>query len=115
MSRAYACLIAQTPGNGHSALVDVYNATNNSWTRFPNGLGLARRELAAASLPSGLVFFAGGWNQGPPAIFSADVDMYNATSNNWTHFPAQLGQARYSLAAASLPSGLVFFAGGFSE
>ena len=114
MSRAYACLIAQTPGNGHSALVDVYNATSNSWIQFPNGLGIARRELAAASLPSGLVFFAGGWNQGK-SYFSADVDMYNATSNNWTHFPAQLGQARYILAAASLPSGLVFFAGGISE
>ena len=95
--------------------MDVYNATSNSWIRFPNGLGIARRELAAASLPSGLVFFAGGWNQGPPYYFSADVDMYNATNNNWTHFPAKLGQARYSLAAASLPSGLVFFAGGFSE
>jgi hypothetical protein len=91
--------------------VDVYNATSNSWIRFPNGLGIARRELAAASLPSGLVFFAGGVG----VDFSADVDMYNATSNNWTHFPAQLGQARYGLAAASLPSGLVFFAGGIRE
>ena len=38
----------------------MYNATSNSWTRFPNGLGQARHFLAAASLPSGLVFFAGG-------------------------------------------------------
>ena len=45
----------------NSAYVDMYNATNNSWTRFPNGLGLARFGLAAASLPSGLVFFAGGY------------------------------------------------------
>ena len=94
--------------------MDVYNATSNSWIRFPNGLGIARGLLAAASLPSGLVFFAGGYNQNA-AIFSADVDMYNATSNKWTHFPAQLGQGRYRLAAASLPSGLVFFAGGYSE
>ena len=115
MSRAYACLIDPAARGGHSAYVDVYNATSNSWIRFPNGLGIARRELAAASLSSGLVFFAGGWNQGPPPIFSADVDIYNATSNNWTHFPAQLGQARYGLAAASLPSGLVFFAGGIRE
>ena len=92
----------------------MYNATNNSWSRFHNGLGIARCDLAAASLPSGLVFFAGGWNQ-DAGYFSADVDMYNATSNNWTHFPAQLGHARYGLAAASLPSGLVFFAGGISE
>ena len=45
----------------NSAYVDMYNATNNSWSRFPNGLGLARHGLAAASLPSGLVFFAGGY------------------------------------------------------
>ncbi len=39
----------------------MYNATSKSWTRFPTGLGQARFNLAAASLPShGLVFFAGG-------------------------------------------------------
>ncbi len=43
---------------------------------------------------------------------SSYVDMYNATSNSWTTYPAGLGQARYNLAAASLASGLVFFAGG---
>jgi hypothetical protein len=91
----------------------MYNATSNSWIRFPNGLGKARRELAAESLPSGLVFFAGGWHQND-LYFSADVDMYNVTSNNWTHFPNQLGLGRYGLAAASLPSGLVFFAGGYT-
>ncbi len=45
----------------NSAYVDMYNATNNSWSRFPNGLGLGRHGLAAASLTSGLVFFAGGY------------------------------------------------------
>jgi hypothetical protein len=44
--------------------------------------------------------------------FSAHVDVYNASSDSWTSNPAGLGQARSSLAAASLPSGLVFFAGG---
>ena len=39
----------------------MYNATSNSWTTFPTGLGQARSSLAAASLPSGLVFFAGGY------------------------------------------------------
>ncbi len=43
-----------------SSVVDMYNATSNSWTSFPNGLGQARSHLAGASLPSGLVFFAGG-------------------------------------------------------
>jgi hypothetical protein len=38
----------------------VYNASSNSWASYPTGLGQARAALAAASLPSGLVFFAGG-------------------------------------------------------
>ena len=43
-----------------SSFVDMYNETINSWSRDPEGLGQARAGLAAASLPSGLVFFAGG-------------------------------------------------------
>jgi hypothetical protein len=39
----------------------MYNATSNSWTQFPNVLGHYRDGLAAASLPSGLVFFGGGY------------------------------------------------------
>jgi hypothetical protein len=37
----------------------MYNATSNSWTSFPNGLRQAIGYSTAASLPSGLVFFAG--------------------------------------------------------
>ena len=47
-----------------SARVDVYNASSNSWASYPTGLGQARGLLAAASLPSGLVFFAGGEQSG---------------------------------------------------
>ena len=43
-----------------SSFVDMYNATNNSWTSDPAGLGIPRAALSAAVLPSGLVFFAGG-------------------------------------------------------
>ena len=43
-----------------SSYVDMYNATNNSWTSDPAGLGIPRAALSAAVLPSGLVFFAGG-------------------------------------------------------
>ncbi len=46
--------------NGVSADVLTYHATSGSWTTLSNGLGIARSYLAAASLPSGLVFFAGG-------------------------------------------------------
>jgi hypothetical protein len=43
-----------------SSYMDVYNETSNIWVSHPSGLGQARGYLAAASLPSGLVFFAGG-------------------------------------------------------
>jgi hypothetical protein len=48
-------------GFNASSYVDMYNATSNSWTSYPAGLGQARSYLAAVSLASGLVFFAGGW------------------------------------------------------
>jgi hypothetical protein len=50
-------------GSSASSYVDMFNVTSNSWTRFPEGLGQNRYELAAASLPSGLIFFAGGLSQ----------------------------------------------------
>jgi hypothetical protein len=53
-------LTLSTSGSVSSSYVDMYNATSNSWTAFPAGLGQARGYLAAASLVSGLVFFAGG-------------------------------------------------------
>jgi hypothetical protein len=43
-----------------SSYVDVYDSTADEWIRHPQGLGLARSNLAAASLSSGLAFFAGG-------------------------------------------------------
>ncbi len=155
------CADAFASDSGPSTYVDMYNAVSNSWTTFATGLGQGRDALAAASLPSGLVFFAGGWEGIGTSVcvcqlrrlslccrdltttvilcccvplmllhtacvcgggcadacasggaVSAYVDMYNATSNRWTTFPTGLGQARQYLAAASLPSGLVFFAGG---
>jgi len=149
----WACSDACASGTT-STYVDMYNATSGSWTKFPAGLGQARYGLAAASLPSGLVFFAGGsdGNETGVCVLLCDrelttavllhcclplmlrvfvltvaltctldngvrstyVDMYNATSNSWTKFPTGLGQARFRCAAASLPSGLVFVAGGES-
>jgi hypothetical protein len=56
-------------GNNQSSYVDMYNATSNSWTTYPTGLGQARGYLAAASLASGLVFFAGGWTGADQSVF----------------------------------------------
>jgi hypothetical protein len=62
----------QVLGGRLSAHVDMYNASSNSWSRYPAGLGQARELLAAASLPSGLVFFAGGISVGEK------VDIYSS-------------------------------------
>ncbi len=51
-----------------SSFVDMYNATSNSWTSNPTGLGQARSELSGVSLPSGLVVFAGGFAGGNIAL-----------------------------------------------
>jgi hypothetical protein len=56
-------------GDGYSAHVDVYNASSNTWTSYPAGLGKARAFLAAASLPSGIVLFAGGYLSGVSCRF----------------------------------------------
>ena len=48
--------------DGATNYVDIYDVKNNSQSHLSQSqLGQARRYLAAASLPSGLVFFAGGW------------------------------------------------------
>ena len=56
------CSDACVSGSGlSSSYVDMYNATSNTWTRYPTGLGQARSYITGASLASGLVFFAGGY------------------------------------------------------
>ena len=66
LPRLKVCVVLMhASGSGLTAAVDMYNATSNSWTLHPIGLGQAREMLAAASLPdSGLVFFAGGVGPG---------------------------------------------------
>ena len=58
------CSNTCAPAAGSSAYVDMYNATSNRWIRYPEGLAEARYYLAASSLPSGLVLFAGGLKTG---------------------------------------------------
>jgi hypothetical protein len=60
-------------GGIQSEFLDIYNATSNSWTGHPAGLGQARSSLAAASLPSGLVFFAGGFTGATKRMFALQL------------------------------------------
>ncbi len=110
-AKGYKCTDISASGSGYSSYVDMYNATSNTLSTHPEGLGEARCCLAAASLLSGLVFFAGGQHSEGSSSF---VDIYNITSNSWANYPTGLKQARIFLTAASLPSGLVLFAGGMT-
>jgi hypothetical protein len=67
----HATTYSDASGNTYSAYVDLYNATSNNWVRYVQGLGQARSNLAAASLSSGLVFFAGGETTGTSDLASA--------------------------------------------
>jgi hypothetical protein len=92
------------------ANVDIYHAQTNQWSTAL--LSAARVKFAAASLPKhGVAMFAGGFN-GPPSSpnMLSSVDVYNALQASWS--TAALSVARGDLAAASLPLGLAFFAGG---
>lgn len=70
MSRGLKLADIDLAGEAPTAEVDIYNATSGSWTRYPKGLGQARGFLAAASLSSGLVFFAGGQVSGKALLES---------------------------------------------
>ena len=92
------------------ANIDIYHALTNQWTTTL--LSAARVKFAAASLPKhGVAMFAGGFYGSPssPNVLSS-VDVYNALQGSWS--TAVLSVARGDLAAASLPLGLAFFAGG---
>jgi hypothetical protein len=91
---------------GYSSLVDIYNASSNTWTTA--SLSQPRRELTATSVGD-LALFAGGLSVGAAPTYFSIVDIYNASSNSWT--TASLSQARDILAATSLGD-LAFFAGG---
>jgi hypothetical protein len=97
----------QLENNSGSAVVDIYNASPNSW--ITASLYSPRWSLAATSVGN-LALFAGGTAGTSP--FSAVVDIYNASSNNWT--TASLSQARATLAATSV-DGIALFAGGVNS
>ena len=87
-----------------SNVVDIYNATSNSWLTASLTAG-ARYTLGAAAA-DGKVVFGGGWANGGD---TAAVDIYDTADNAWS--TAGLSQARYDLAAAAA-NGKVFLGGG---
>ena len=70
--------------------VDIFNATNRTWSAAV--LSAGRFWLAAASLP-GLAFFAGGTSCCQCSASPYDVvDIFNATSGSWSTAALSLGR-----------------------
>jgi hypothetical protein len=91
--------------------VDIFNATSGEWTTA--NLSVGRYGLAATSVQD-LVLFGGGLANVTVSggVFSNVVDIFNATSGEWT--TANLSVARYQLAAASV-NDLALFGGGLDN
>ena len=89
-----------------SKLVDVYDASVNSWST--TSLSEARIGLAAAAI-GGKALFAGGYTF---SAFSSRVDVYNSVTNSWTI--DSLSVNREGVVAATLGT-KAFFAGGVTR
>jgi len=90
--------------------VDIYNMSNGIWSTAT--LSQGRESFAATSVGS-LVMFGGGYcpsNCAGP-YYPNVVDIYNVMSGTWT--TATLSQGRQNLAATTVASRFVLFAGGY--
>jgi kelch-like protein 20 len=96
-----------------STKLDIYDAASNALST--SQLSQARFEPSATA-NGNRVFFAGGyqntdWDDNP-IDFSARVDICDASTNTWS--TAELSEARYGIAAASIANKIIF-AGGYGS
>ena len=94
--------------NGVVDVVDVWNATENSWSQLQ--LSEARSGLAAATVGGRHVIFAGGYAMNG---HTATVDRWDCAASAWATAPGALSEARTHLAATSVGD-VALFGGGFS-
>lgn len=88
------------------SIIDIYDIPTNTWSATSIYTGF--RDGAAISSVGNKIFFAGG-GDGIGDNQTAEVNIYNITTGNWSS--ANLSLARQGLAAATLGN-KVFFAGG---
>lgn len=92
--------------SSRSDVIDVYNASTNTWTTAQ--LSLARTNLFAASAGT-KILFAGGDTALSPFYQTKRVEIYDVTTSTWSM--AQLSLARAQMTAISAGN-KCFFAGG---
>jgi len=98
---------------GISTKSDIYDAATNALSTVQ--LSQARFEPSATA-NGNKVFFAGGYQNTDrddnPIDFTARVDICDALTNTWT--TAELSEARFGMAAASIANKIIF-AGGYGS
>src|ERR671937_700414 len=101
--------------NGQQALstVEAYTPCSNTWTTVASLPG-ARDFAAAATGPGGQIYLLGGNDLATGASFNT-VLVYNPSSNHWVTHPVPLSSARWNLAAAAHPNGLIYAVGGIGD
>jgi len=105
------------PTGSDSDCVDIWDSTTSNWSTDLNSggklLSHPRKKLAAASTGR-YALFGGGYTSGekdkPHRGYRADVDIFDASTGNWT--TATLSQPRQYIVAANAGTKVVF-AGGF--
>jgi N-acetylneuraminic acid mutarotase len=101
--------------NGRQALstVEAYTAGSNTWTTVAP-LPTARDFAAAVTGPGGQIHVLGGNDLTTGAYFDTAL-VYNPSSNHWVTQPVPLSSARWNLAAAAHPNGLIYAVGGIGD
>jgi hypothetical protein len=101
--------------NGRQALrtVEAYTAGSNTWATVAP-LPTARDFAAAATGPGGQIYLLGGNDLTTGAYFNT-VLVYNPSNNHWVTHPVPLSRARWDLAAAAHPNGLIYTVGGIGD
>jgi N-acetylneuraminic acid mutarotase len=105
-------------GRSYLASAELFNPATDTFAALPASgateLQTARESAVAATLPSGQVLIAGGYNT---SGFLASAELFNPATDTFAALPAsgatELRTARDGAVAAPLPDGRVLIAGGY--
>ncbi len=95
---------------------ELFNPATNSFEAFAGSgheMTENRGEVGVATLPSGKVLIAGGYNSASKSLASAEL--FNPQSGVFERLPGELAEPRDGSAGALLPDGRVLLAGGYNE
>ena len=94
-------------------VVEAYDPRSNTWATVASLPG-PRDFAAAVTGPGGQIYVLGG-NDLTTAAYFDTVLVYNPSSDHWVTLPTRLSSARWNLAAAAHPNGLIYALGGIGD